>query len=203
MTRQREPTRPLVLAAARRCLLDDGYAGLSTRNVASQAGVPLSQVHYHFGSKIGLVLSLLQAENERRLERQTQMYGLERPLWERYDQACDFLEDDLDSGYVRLLQELVAAGWSNPELGQAAQELLEGWFRLLAEVAQEAADRLGGLGPFTPEEVATLIGAMFAGGESLLLLGFESPAVPVRQALRRVGEAIRQLEERSGGGGTR
>ena len=88
----------------------DGPSG--TRNVAARAGVPLSQVHYHFGSKNGLVLSLLQAENERRLERQTQMYGLERPLWERYDQACDFLEDDLDSGYARLLQELVAAGWS-------------------------------------------------------------------------------------------
>ena len=48
-------------------LLADGYAGLSTRKVAQEAGVPLSQVHYHFGSKGGMVLALLEAENRRRL----------------------------------------------------------------------------------------------------------------------------------------
>lgn len=188
-------TRPAVLVAARRCLLSEGYAGLSTRKVAAEAGVPLSQVHYHFGSKGGLVLALLEAENQRRLARQADMYGQERPLWQRYEQACEFLEDDLDSGYVRLLQELIAAGWSNPALGRAARDMLDGWNRLLVGVAQEAADRLGGLGPFTPAELGTLIGAMFIGGESFLLLGFESPAAPVRAALRRVGEAIRQCEE--------
>ena len=30
----------------------DGYANLSTRRVADSAGVPLSQIHYHFGSKL-------------------------------------------------------------------------------------------------------------------------------------------------------
>ena len=38
------------------------------------------------------------------------------PLWRRYEQACDFLEDDLESGYVRVLQEMIAAGWSTPEI---------------------------------------------------------------------------------------
>ena len=41
------------------------------------------------------------------------MYAEEAPLWQRYEQACDFLEDDLESGYVRVLQEMIAAGWSN------------------------------------------------------------------------------------------
>ena len=41
-------------------LLADGYAGLSTRKVAEEAGVPLSQLHYHFGSKGGLILALLE-----------------------------------------------------------------------------------------------------------------------------------------------
>ena len=40
------------------------------------------------------------------------MYGQDVPLWRRYEQACDFLEDDLESGYVRVLQEMIAAGWS-------------------------------------------------------------------------------------------
>ena len=44
------------------------------------------------------------------------MYAQDAPLWRRYEQACDFLEDDLESGYVRVLQEMIAAGWSNPEI---------------------------------------------------------------------------------------
>src|SRR5271154_1350167 len=90
-------TRSAILTAARQRLLADGFARLSTRAVADAAGVPLSQLHYHFGSKQQLILDLLEAENSRRLARQIDMYGEDRPLWQRYEQACDFLEDDLDS----------------------------------------------------------------------------------------------------------
>jgi AcrR family transcriptional regulator len=192
-------TRTLIIEAAHRRLLADGYAGMSTRKVADEAGVPLSQLHYYFGSKGGLILALFEEENQRRLERQTRMYAENLPLWQRYERACDFLEDDLDSGYVRVLQEMMAAGWSNLELGAAVRELLGGWCRLLAEVAREAERRHGTLGPFTAEEAATLVASAFFGSESLLLLGFDREVLPVRSALRRVGVLIRQLEE----GGTR
>jgi AcrR family transcriptional regulator len=91
-------TRLRIIEAARTRLLADGYAGLSTRKVAEEAGVPLSQLHYHFGSKGGLITALFAEENNRLLERQTEMYAQDKPLWQRYEQACDFLEDDLDSG---------------------------------------------------------------------------------------------------------
>jgi AcrR family transcriptional regulator len=120
------------MRAARNRLLAEGYAGLSTRKVADEAAVPLSQLHYHYGSKGGLILALLEEENKRLLDRQTRMYAEDRPLWQRYEQACDFLDDDLESGYVRVLQEMIAAGWSNPEIGDAVRELLSGWYLLLA-----------------------------------------------------------------------
>jgi AcrR family transcriptional regulator len=188
-------TGTLILDAARSRLLADGYAGLSTRKVAEEAGVPVSQLHYHFGSKQGLILALFGEENQRRLDRQRTMYAQDLPLWQRYEQACDYLEDDLDSGYVRVLQEMIAAGWSNAELGAAVRELLGGWVALLAEVAREAERRHGALGPFTAEEVATLVASAFFGSESLLLLGFDREVLPIRSALRRVGVLIRQLEE--------
>jgi AcrR family transcriptional regulator len=188
-------TRTLILAAARTRLLADGYAGLSTRKVAEEAGVPVSQLNYHFGSKQGLILALFEEENQRRLARQTRMYAEAAPLWQRYERACDFLEDDLDSGYVRVLQELIAAGWSNAELGAAVRDLLGGWCALLIDVAGDAERRHGHLGPFTAEELATLITAAFFGSESLLLLGFDRKVLPIRSALRRIGVLIRQLEE--------
>lgn len=191
-----EGTAGLLLTAARTCLFSDGYAGLSTRKIAQTAGVPLSQVHYHFGSKQGMVLALLEAENRRRLDRQATMYAQDAPLWRRYEQACDFLEDDIDSGFVRVLQEMIAAGWSTPEIAEAAKQMLAGWYEILTKVAREAAETLGGLGPFTPEEVASLIGNVFLGAEALLLLGFDRHEIPIRSALRRIGEAIRIAEER-------
>jgi AcrR family transcriptional regulator len=189
-------TRDRILEAARRCVLAEGYAATSTRKVASEAGVPLSQVHYHFASKGGLMLALLEAEDRRRLARQTAMYGDDVPLWQRYEQACDFLEDDLESGYVRVLQEMIAAGWSTPPIAAKVREMQQGWFDLLTDVAEEAGERLGALGPFTPREVATLVGCAFIGGEAELLLGFDRRHMPVRAALRRVGQLIRDLEER-------
>jgi AcrR family transcriptional regulator len=191
-------TRSRIVEAARRRLLADGFVGLSTRKVAEEAEVPLSQLHYHFGSKGGLVLALFEEENKRRLDRQTRMYAEDTPLWRRYEQACDFLEDDLESGYVRVLQEMIAAGWSSGQVGDAVRELLGGWFSLLAEVARDAERRHGPLGPFTADEVATLVTTSFIGSEALLLLGFDRQLMPIRAALRRVGLVIRALEEGAG-----
>jgi AcrR family transcriptional regulator len=188
-------TRARILEAAKRSLLQVGYARLSTRVIAEAAGVPLSQIHYHFGSKQKLVLELLEGENRRLLGRQAAMFGSEMPLWKQWVQACDFLDDDLESGYVRVLQEMFAAGWSDPEIARPVGENLRGWFDLLADVARRAEERFGSLGPFSPEEVAALAGLPFLGAETVILLGLDDTAIAARSALRRVGDVLRILEE--------
>lgn len=192
------PTRQAILDAARKRLLEEGFVRLSTRRVADTAGVSLSQLHYHFGSKQGLILELLKAEDERRLARQSDMFGEERPLWQRYDQACDFLDDDLAEGYVQVLQEMIAAGWSNPEIGDRVRQVMQGWNDLLTRVVADAERELGPFTPFSAGEVASLVGQAFMGGEAMLLLGFEPEDWPVRSSLRRIGIVIRQLEENRG-----
>ncbi len=187
--------REAILEAARTCLLADGNARLSTRRVAEAAGVPLSQIHYHFGSKQQLILALLAAQNERLLERQAQMFAGPQPLWMRWERACDFLEVDLASGYVRILQEMIAAGWSDPEIAREVRELLGGWHRLLAEVARREQELGGDLGPFTPDEVAALMALPFLGAESSILLGFTEGDLPTRSALRKVGLVLRGFAE--------
>jgi AcrR family transcriptional regulator len=189
-------TRAAILEAARTCLLRDGYANLSTRNVAELAGVPLSQIHYHYGSKQDLILAILAAENERLLERQAAMYAGDEPLWRQWERACEFLELDLASGYVRILQEMIAAGWSDPTLAASVREQLGGWYRLLADVARREEQRAGSLGPFTPEEVAALMGLPFMGAEGAILLGIPESELPTRSALRKIGLVLRDLGER-------
>jgi AcrR family transcriptional regulator len=187
-------TRAAILAAARDRLLAGGYGNLSTRAVAEAAEVPLSQIHYHFGSRQQLILAVLEAENERLLDRQRSMYSGPEPLWQQWDRACDYLDEDLESGYVRVLQEMIAAGWSDPEVAAAVRGLIGGWMALLAEVAERESTRRGGLGPFTPAEVAALMGVPFLGAEATILLGFRDQDLPIRSALRKVGELLRSME---------
>jgi AcrR family transcriptional regulator len=195
-------TRAAILSAARGCLLADGYANLSTRRVAEAAGVPLSQIHYHFGSKQQLILAVLAAQTERLLERQAEMYAGPEPLWVRWQRACAFLEVDLASGYVRILQELIAAGWSDPELAAQVREQVGGWFGLLTDVAERSSTAIGGLGPFTPAELAALMGLPFIGAEAVILLGMTEEQLPTRSALAKLGDVIRELETRRERGAT-
>ena len=191
-------TSTSLLEAAKKVLRQNGYSGLSTRDVAAAAGVPLSQIHYHFGSKQGLMLALFDYLNAQLLDRQNAMFhDATLSLSQRWDRACDYLDEDIASGYVRVLQELIAASWSDPEVAKVVRSGLMGWFELIAEVARQADKELGGLGPFSAEEVAALVSSAFIGAESLYLLGAEKKGAPVRQSLRRVGDAIRMAEGKS------
>lgn len=199
-TNKGEKTRENILQAAELILHKQGYAGLTTRDVASHAGVQLSQIHYHFKSRRGLLLGLFEELNNRLLRRQTEMFANDLPLWRQWKLACDYLDEDLDSGYVRILNELAAAGWSDPEIGQAVRNAMAGWNQLLTDAARRGGERFGGLGPFAPEDVAALVSSVFVGAEINVLSGHENAKVPVRRALRRFGELIRQFEEMAKGG---
>jgi len=191
-------TSTTLLEAAKKVLRQSGHSGLSTRDVAAAAGVPLSQIHYHFGSKQGLMLALFDYLNAQLLDRQNAMFhDTTLTLSQRWDRACDYLDEDIASGYVRVLQELIAASWSDPTVAKVVRTGLMGWFELIVGAARQAERELGGLGPFSTAEIATLIGGAFIGGESLYLLGLEKQGTPIRQALRRVGDAIRIAEAKS------
>jgi AcrR family transcriptional regulator len=191
-------TTTVLLEAAKKVLRQKGYAGLSTRDVAAAAGVPLSQIHYHFGSKRGMVLALFAYLNAQLLDRQDAMFSNPTlKLSEQWDLACDYLDEDIASGYVRVLQELIAAGFADAEVARVVRDGLIGWFNLIAGLARRAERDFGALGPFSAQEAAAMVGIAFIGVESLYLIGAENNGVPVRQALRRFGDLIRSAEAQS------
>ncbi len=121
--------------------------------MALAANVPLSQIHYYFGSKQGLVLALFEALNERLLERQAAMFQQPLPLWCQWELACDFLDEDLDSGYVRILNELSAASWSDRQIARSIKKAMLGWEKLLLEVLRRALSQSDGFGALEAEDV--------------------------------------------------
>ena len=191
-------TKAGILEAAREVLQVQGFAGLSTRSVATSAGVPMSQIQYHFGSKDGMLLALYEYMNAQLLERQNQMFtDPDLTFAQKWNLACDYLDTDIGSGYVRVFQELMAAGWSNPEIGAAVREGLMGWLKLLTEQAQQLCSYHGLDDTINAREIAALVGSVFLGAESAILLGLEDKGVPYRESLRRFGKLIELIEDKT------
>lgn len=192
-------TKAQILRAAQKVLLESGFSGLSTRRVADVLGAPMSQIQYHFGSKEGMILALFGEMNTRLVNRQKALFeDSDLSISQQWDMACDYLDDDITSGYVGIVQELIAAGWSNPKIGAAVSEGLDAWQALLTQIARQGEKTLGSFGPFSAEEIATLVAVAYLGAEAQILLGRERKDMPIRKALRRIGDAIRALETTKG-----
>ncbi len=195
--RVKESKRQL-LDAAQKVLLEEGYAGLSTRRVAEAANTQMSQIQYHFGSKEGMILALFEYLNAQLIDRQTKTFdNPDLKVSEKWELSCDYLDDDIASGYVRVLMELTAAGWSKPAIGEAVRAAYAQWRDLILKLVRQIEEETGTLGPFTAEDIGALVSAGFIGAEAAIMLDYESPKIPFREALRRFGKVI-EYYERSG-----
>jgi AcrR family transcriptional regulator len=185
-------TRDRIVEAAREVLVTHGHAGTSTRAVAEEAGVNLSQVHYHFGGRQGLLIEVLHRENEALLARQNALFAAPGPLSEKWRLASDFLDEDLASGYVRVLWELWGAGLTDPDIQAGWREAVQGWHELLTSVFTAWIDDVGLELPLDPRVLATLVGNVFYGMEVDMLGGLEAPH---REVLDMLGALIERAEE--------
>ncbi len=189
-----DATKTALLEAAKSVLLAEGYSGLSTRAVASAADTQMSQIRYHFGSKEGMVLGLYEYLTDQVMNRQIEMFSDKTiPLSQKWDIACDYLDTDVATGYVRVFQELMALGWSNDKVAVEIKKSLSHWFELHQSLAKEFQNSFGSFSPFPMEDIVALVGPAFVGVEAFILLGWEDQ-MPVRRSLRRFGNVIRHFE---------
>src|SRR5206468_3115879 len=163
-----------------------------------RAGVQLSLVHYHFGSKREVLAAVLSRENERLLERQRALYAGPEPLAEKWRTACAYLREDLRSGYVRILWELWAVSLADRELAALWREALSGWRALLEDVATEWSDERQLDLPISPRVLATLVANAFQGAEAEILAGVSEDEAPHLEALESIAGLIDWAERSNG-----
>ena len=170
----REANVEAFLDAAERLLIREGAAGISTRQLAREAGQNHGLVHYYFGSVDELLIQALERFTERVLERQRAMYASDAPFVEKWRQAMGFIEDDLESGYPKVWAELQALAWNRPELRERLRDVHERWRSLLRQALAEALEEYGvddsGL---SPEAWAALVMQFNEGLLFERLLGFD------------------------------
>jgi AcrR family transcriptional regulator len=131
------------LDAAERLLIDVGHGGITTRRLASEAGLNQGLVHYYFGSLNEVLLQALQRFTGRLIERQRAMYEADVPFIEKWRRAMEYLDQDLAAGYPKILLELQALGWNRPEIRERLANVNAQWRAVLTEAFQQAADAYG------------------------------------------------------------
>jgi AcrR family transcriptional regulator len=191
----RGETKARILEAAYQRLAREGYAALSVREIARDAGVNFALIHYHFESKDQLVLAVLDEANRRLLERQQRMYRAPGGYAEKWAQARRFYENDLASGFVRVLMELYAASMSNAGLREQFRPRILAWFEVIHQVAREAFQDYALDLPISPEVVACWISNFWIGMELATLTGTGDPKLH-EQALDAFEAMLRRMDAR-------
>ena len=187
-------TRKLILQAARQRLVEHGYANLNVRDIAREAGVNHALIGYHFHGKQQLVLAVLDEANQALIERQTRMYEGVASAGAQWQQACDFYEDDLQSGFVRLLMELMGASFHDETLRREFVPRVLTWHRLI-EVAVEEFIADSGLDlPVSAQAITAWIGWFWTGMEASMMLGIGEEQGHQREALAAVAALLRRVE---------
>lgn len=82
-----EATKALLLDITRKLMLEEGYAAVSARRVAKDAGVTSALVHYYYPTTDDLLIALFRQATERALARLTAILESDDPfplLWANY-----------------------------------------------------------------------------------------------------------------------
>ncbi|HEY7149044.1 MAG TPA: TetR/AcrR family transcriptional regulator [Gaiellaceae bacterium] len=135
-TSARSAAEDVLLDAAERLLVDVGYAGITTRRLAEEAGVNHGLVHYYFGSNENLLVRALERFTERLIDRQKEMYAAETPFVEKWRTAMRYLVGE-DVTYEKIWLELQALAWNQPELRERLARVNAEWRAVLTEAFEQ------------------------------------------------------------------
>jgi AcrR family transcriptional regulator len=115
----RQQATVALMDAAERLLYEVGYAGVTTRRVAEEAGVKHGLVHYYFGSMEELLTQTLERLANRLAQRLEEHYANpDLPFAEKWRIVVQFWIQDPTSRFPKILLELTAMSWNMPQLRQ-------------------------------------------------------------------------------------
>jgi AcrR family transcriptional regulator len=126
--------RAVLLDAAERLMLEEGYAAVTSRQVASRAGLKPQLVHYYFRTMDDLFLAMFRRRAEAGLERQAQALESDQPLRALW-------EFSTEADAVALTMEFAALGNHRKairaEIGRYAEKFRAAEIAAMTRLAEE------------------------------------------------------------------
>ena len=141
-TAARTAAEEALLDAAERLLADAGYAGVTTRRLAEEAGLNHGLVHYYFGSNENLLVHALERFTGRLIARQRELYAADVPFADKWRTAMHYLVSE-DVSYQKIWLELQALAWNHPDLRARLARVNSEWRAVLTDAFDQPRRELG------------------------------------------------------------
>ena len=110
-----ETTRAAILAAAMRCLTENGYSAATLARIALEAGVTRGALQHHFEDRRALMMSVVEAGYEHLTNELLGALPTQGSLRERVDRVVDDYLHHYRSAHARAAFEVVLAFREEPE----------------------------------------------------------------------------------------
>jgi AcrR family transcriptional regulator len=184
------------LDAAERLLVSSGYAGISVRRLAEEAGANHGLVHYYFGSMEELFLRVLERFTVRLVERQRAMYSTDAPFIEKWRTAMRYLDEDVEAGYPKVWFELQAMAWNHPDMRERVARVNSEWREVLTEALTVAAKEYGLDRRRFP--VAAMVSLVMTFNEGMMLERVSGISAGHKELLSGIERWLQELERAKG-----
>jgi AcrR family transcriptional regulator len=184
------------LDAAERLLVSSGYAGISVRRLADEAGANHGLVHYYFGSMEELFLRVLERFTVRLVERQRAMYSTDAPFIEKWRTAMRYLDEDLEAGYPKVWFELQAMAWNHPDMRERVARVNAEWRAVLTDAFTAAAKDYGLDRRRFP--VAAMVSLVMTFNEGMMLERVSGITAGHKELLSGIERWLQELERAKG-----
>jgi AcrR family transcriptional regulator len=162
-----DDTKDRIVRATIEVLKAHGYAGASARTIAAEGGFNQALIFYHFGSVRDALLAALDRTSEERMLAYRAAASGAGDLPALVAVATEIYHEDLASGHIKVLAELIAGASTDPELGPEIVTRVAPWI----DFAREEIERVAGGSPLgqlvPPEDAAYALVAQFLGLELL------------------------------------
>ncbi|MDQ3962362.1 MAG: TetR/AcrR family transcriptional regulator [Actinomycetota bacterium] len=189
-----QDTRTRIVEAALETLKREGFSGTSARAIAATGGFNQALIFYHFGSVKDLLLAALDATSARRLEAYEAAVAEAETLENLVQVAARIYQEDLASGHVTVLSEMIAGSLAHPDLGPEIAARIEPWVDFADGVVARVL-RDSPFATFLPaRDIAYAIVAFYLGLEQLSHLnGATNRAAPLFAAANQLVPLIAPL----------
>jgi AcrR family transcriptional regulator len=186
--------RTRILDVTEQIMLEDGYAAVSSRRVASEVGINAPLVHYYFPTLDDLFVAVFRRRAERNVSRLAEALASPEPLRAWWKLASD-------PRGTALLMDLMAAASHRSALRAEVAELAREVRRMQMETLASILDEYGvDADRFPPALVAAAIQGLALVVVQDKVAGYETAHEQAAAAMARL---VATLEDRRAGRGVR
>ncbi len=162
-----DDTKDRIVEAAIATLKSHGYAGASARTIAAEGGFNQALIFYHFGSVRNALLAALDRTSAERMEAY-RVAATEAPdMPALVAVATRIYHEDLASGHIKILAELIAGASSDPTLGPEIVARIAPWIAFAKEEIERVFEGTPLANLLPADDLAYAIVAQFLGLELL------------------------------------